>query len=133
VASKRLVDRLTNIYAIVKSNANYVVAQREYKPVVLFVVPVVFVAGVPARAPARVRPPRASLTHARCAIPQALYRSALNTAGEPAFNQNPTQHSTALHFDTGLPGCNQFHLLSVSWYPARLFCRLPQRREARAD
>lgn len=40
--------------------------------VVLFVIPVVLVARVPARAPARVGPSRAPLAHACCAIPHRI-------------------------------------------------------------
>lgn len=41
-------------------------------PVVLLVIPVILVARVPARAPARVGPPRTSLAHISCAIARCI-------------------------------------------------------------
>lgn len=66
------------------------------RPVVLLVVPVVLVARVPARAPARIGPSRAPLAHISCAIPQRIDRRR-SGLGRPLFfitwtpqNQNHT-------------------------------------------
>lgn len=71
---------------------------RGFIPVVLLVVPVVFVPGVPTRATPGVRPPRAALAHSCCAIIGVSIERRTHGTGAP-LRATLTTH-TALHHNT---------------------------------
>lgn len=107
-------------------------------PVVLVVVPVVLVARVPARAAARVRPPRPSLAHIRCAITLSVYRSAHSQAFRACSPDTRTlNYPHTLHCDTNQLYTTKLILIiigrSCTGPSYALVLKRLQRSEARAD
>lgn len=102
----------------------------QYLPVVLLVIPVIFVARVPARTPSGVGAPRAPLTHS-CAIPDRYYATTTGLDNPLFTTPHTPKHCSTKPNNTGTQHESKKKRNFDS--TGAVFWRKLQQREVRAD